>query len=93
MAQIAPLFNQSFNYGYKNAEIELVVEDDVITTAKIFMDGECEVVSEVTDINGNDLMFTPKNRKAVVEHFAKQIDALLEEDGREVATDMSLIHR
>jgi hypothetical protein len=93
MAQIAPLFNQSFNYGYKNAEIELVVEDNVITTAKIYMDGECEVVNEITDINGNDLMFTPRNRKAVVEDCARHIDKLLKEDGREVATDMNLIHR
>ena len=27
-------------YNYKNAEIEVVVEDDIITTAKVYMDGE-----------------------------------------------------
>ena len=28
-------------YNYKNAEIEVIIEDDIITTAKVYMDGEC----------------------------------------------------
>ena len=41
-------------FKYKNAEIELVVEDDVITTSRITMDGECVNVADITDENGNE---------------------------------------
>ena len=57
--------NPTFNY--KNAEIELVVEDDIITTAKVYMDGECVFADDTfTDTDGRDLKYTPKNRTAVV---------------------------
>ena len=85
--------NQSFTYKYKNAEIELVVEDNAITTAKIYMDGECEEIVDITNPNGGEFMFTPKNRKAVCEDCAKTIDRLLAEDGREECTDMALVRR
>ncbi len=34
-------YNDVLNRHYKNADIEIVVEDDVITTAKIFIDNKC----------------------------------------------------
>jgi hypothetical protein len=83
---INPIFN------YKNAEIELVVEDDVITTAKVYMDGECVYADDtLTDENGKDLKYTPKNRTAVVRMCAMMVDRELAEDGREECTNMSLI--
>jgi hypothetical protein len=81
-------------YKYRNAEIELVIEDDTITTAKIYMDGECVFVDDsLTDEKGKSLNYTKKNRTAVVKKCASFIDKELEEDGREECTDMSLIYR
>jgi len=84
--------NPTFNY--KNAEIELVVEDDVITTAKVYMDGECAFADDsLTDENGKDLRYTPKNRTAVVKFCMAIVDKELAEDGREECTNMALVRR
>lgn len=85
--------NIATNYNYKNAEIELVIEDDAITTAKIYMDGECEEVMEITSTDGGDLKFTRKHTNAVLKECFKKIDELLAEDGREECTDMTLVRR
>ena len=79
-------------YIYKNAEIELVVEDDVITTAKIYMDGECAYADDsLTDDGGKDLKFTPRNRKAIINICKKVIDKELAEDDREECVNMSYV--
>ena len=84
--------NPTFNY--KNAEIELVVEDDIITTAKVYMDGECAFADDtLTDENGKDLRYTSKNRTAVVKFCMAIVDKELEEDGREECTNMALVRR
>lgn len=84
--------NPTFNY--KNAEIELVVEDDVITTAKVYMDGECAFADDsLTDEDGNDLKYTSKNRTAVVKFCMAIVDKELAEDGREECTNMALVRR
>ena len=80
-------------YNYKNAEIEVIIEDDVITTSRITMDGECVNVADITDENGNDVSYTPKNRTAVVKMCMEFIDKELAEDGREECTNMALIRR
>lgn len=87
------VLNIAPSYIYKNAEVILIVEDNAITTAQIHMDGECVSSMDITDENGNDIMFTPKNRTMVLKSMFKEIDRLLEEDGREVATDMSKVYR
>lgn len=87
------VLNIAPTYIYKNAEVILIVEDNAITTAQIHMDGECVSSMDITDENGNDIMFTPKNRTMVLKSMFKEIDRLLEEDGREVATDMSKVYR
>lgn len=84
---ISPTFN------YKNAEIEIVVEDDVITTSRIIMDGECANVADITDENGNDVPYTLKNRTAVVKICMEFIDKELAEDDREECTNMALVRR
>ena len=80
-------------YNYKNAEIEVIIEDDVITTSRITMDGECVNVADITDENGNDVSYTPKNRTAVVKMCMEFIDKELAEDGREECTNMALVRR
>lgn len=83
--------NPTFNY--KNAEIEIVVEDDVITTSRVTMDGECVNVADITDENGNDVPYTPKNRTAVVKMCMEFIDKELAEDGRAECVNMALVQR
>ena len=83
--------NPTFNYN--NAEIEIVVEDDVIATSRVTMDGECVNVADITDENGNDVPYTPKNRTAVVKMCMEFIDKELAEDGRTEGGNMALVRR
>ena len=81
-------------YNYKNAEIEVIIEDDVITTAKVYMDGECVFADDTfTDANGKDLKFTRKNLTAIKKFCMAIVDKELVEDGREECTNMALIRR
>lgn len=81
-------------YNYKNAEIEVVVEDDIITTAKVYMDGECVFANDTfTDGNGKELNFTQKNLSSVRRFCMEIVDKELAEDGREECTNMALIRR
>ena len=87
------VLNIAPSYIYKNAEVVLIVEDNAITTAQIHMDGECVSSMDIADENGNDILFTPKNRTAVLKIMFKEVDRLLAEDDREMALDMSLVYR
>ena len=81
-------------YNYKYAEIEVIVEDDIITTAKVYMDGECVFANDTfTDGNGKELNFTQKNLTAVRRFCMEIVDKELAEDGREECTNMALIRR
>lgn len=81
-------------YNYKNAEIEVIVEDDIITTAKVYMDGECVFANDTfTDGNGKELNFTQKNLSSVRRFCMEIVDKELAEDGREECTNMALIRR
>lgn len=76
--------NHSFTRDYKGTEIEIVVEDDIITTAKIFKNGECVVCDDtITDGNGKDLPFNGKNYYAVLKIVMACVD---ENYANEVAT-------
>lgn len=80
--------------NYKNAEIEVIIEDDVITTAKVYMDGECVFADDtLTDGNGKELKFTQKNLNAVRKFCMAIVDKELAEDGREECTNMALVRR
>ena len=81
-------------YNYKNAEIEVIIEDDVITTVKVYMDGECVFADEtITDGDGNDLKYTQRNINSVRKFCMAIVDKELAEDGREECTNMALIRR
>lgn len=83
-----------FSIFYKKAEIQIVVEDDVITTAKVFMDGECVFADDtITDENGKDLAYNSANKIAVIKMCANIIDKELAEDGRTECVDMTLVRR
>lgn len=84
----------TLDYKYKNAEITLIVEDDIITTAKVYMDGELALADDtITNAKGKELKFNAMNKDAVLNYCRRFIDQELEEDGREECTNMSLIKR
>lgn len=65
----------TFTREYKGTEIAIVVEDDAITTAKIFKDGECVVCDDtITDGEGKDLPFNAKNYYAVLKMVTDCVD-------------------
>ena len=81
-------------YNYKNAEIEVIIEDDVITTAKVYMDGECVFANDTfADGDGNDLRYTQRNINSVRKFCMSIVDKELAEDGREECTNMALVRR
>ena len=81
-------------YNYKNAEIEVIIEDDIITTAKVYMDGECVFADEtITDGDGKELKYTQRNINSVRKFCMAIVDKELAEDGREECTNMALIRR
>lgn len=81
------------DYKYKNAEIVLIVEDDIITTAKIFMDGEMVFADDTITDDGKDIILNGKNKNAVLNYCKEIIDYELTEDGREECTNMALVKR
>ena len=81
-------------YNHKNAEIVAIIEDDVITTAKVYMDGECVFADEtITDGDGKELKYTQRNINSVKKFCMAIVDKELAEDGREECTNMALIRR
>ena len=81
-------YNGTIPTTYKNAEINIIVEDDEITTAMVFMDGEC--VYRTDDFN---LPFNSKSNAEVKKMCRAIVDKELEEDGRTECVDMALIRR
>lgn len=65
----------TFNREYKGTNIEIVVEDDIITTSKIYnKDGECVEVNDITDDKGDDVTFCGKNYYAVLDMARESVD-------------------
>ena len=65
----------TFTREHKGAEIIIVVEDDIITTSKIYnKNGECVEVNDITDENGNDVVFSAKNYYAVLDMAKANVD-------------------
>ena len=89
MAELDLIINQE----YKGAEIEIIVEDNFITTAKIYMDGECEDVIDVyNDKHPNGLPFQKKFLNPLYKQIKDRIDTILFEDEREYATNMKSLY-
>lgn len=75
------MYNDTLNKSYKNADIAIVVEDDLITTAKIFIGKDCKSCVDISDKNHPDgLPFTRANYDAVVESMKEDVDAMWEEN-------------
>lgn len=67
-----------FKRDYKGHEIEMVIEDDVITTAKVYRNGECVEVSILTDGQGNDIPYNRKNLANVYKVYKGKVNELME---------------
>lgn len=65
---------------YKNTEIEIVVEDDVITTSKVFLDGKCLVCNDITTDKGEDVPYNKANLEKVLDMAKGFVDMVWEEN-------------
>lgn len=68
-----------FKRDYKHANIEVVVEDDIITTARIFVDEHCQQVTDITTDKGEDVPFNKANLEATYELMKADVDVMWEE--------------
>ena len=65
----------------KNAEIEIIVEDDLITTAKVYIGDECVACDEIsTESNPNGLPFNKKNYDRVVDMMKADVEQMWNEN-------------
>lgn len=78
-------YNDVITRYYKNATIEIVVEDDAITTGKVFVDNECVDVRELTTSDGGDVAFTRANYDAVLDELKDIVDVMWEENFKKFA--------
>lgn len=63
-----------FKNEYKNAEFEVIVEDDAITTSKVYIDGFLIQLKEWSLGDGKELPFSKKNLDKVYEEVKKDIN-------------------
>lgn len=73
-------YNDVITRSYKNAEIEIVVEDDVITTAKTYIDGKCVSCDDITTADGKDVAYSRANYEQVLAMCKADIDLRWEEN-------------
>ena len=72
--------NKTFETPYKNAVIEIVVEDDTITTSRVFIDEKCVCYSEIkTDKNPDGVPFTRENYNQVLDMCKSDVNRLFDE--------------
>lgn len=72
--------NDTFTSKYKNAEIVIVVEDDLITTTKIYIDGKCVGYSDIsTKSNPEGAPFNRENYNTILESCKADVDKMFEE--------------
>jgi hypothetical protein len=73
-------YNDVLTRSYKNAEIEIVVEDDVITTAKVFIDNDCVACDDITTDKGEDVKYNRANYEKVMEMMQGFVDSVWEKN-------------
>lgn len=73
-------YNDVLTRPYKNAEIEIVVEDDIITTTKVFIDNKCVACDDITTEDGKDVPYNRANYEKVMEIAREYVDAVWEEN-------------
>lgn len=66
--------------NYKGYLIEIVVEDDTITTGKLYKGGRFINAYDITDRGGHEFPYSALNRDKVLARFRKEVDRLIKED-------------
>jgi len=69
-----------FKRTYKNAEYELIIEEDCITTSKIYIDGELAQMQEYSLENGGDVPYSKKAVEDIYKTIKEDIDRMWEEN-------------
>lgn len=77
-------YNDVLTKQYKNAEIEVVIEDDVITTAKVYVDGQCVVCTDILTDKGEDVHFNRNNLSSVYALMQEDVDKMWDENFKAV---------
>lgn len=77
-------YNDVLTKQYKNAEIEVVIEDDVITTAKVYVDGQCVGCTDIWTDKGEDVPFNRNNLSAVYALMQEDVDKMWDENFKAV---------
>ena len=71
---------------YKNAVIEYVVEDDLITTGKVIVDGECRVFKTYeTEDNADGIAWNRRNADYVFADLRAETDKVFAEEFETIA--------
>jgi len=70
--------DKNITTNYKNTEVVVIVEDDLITTAQVFVGNECINRMEIaTKSNPDGVPFTEKNYDSVMKAICTNIDKAL----------------
>jgi len=67
---ILPKYDGVLTRHYKNAEMEVIVEDDMITTIKAYIDGKCVYCPDVAD----NISYNRKNVETAFNDIRKEVD-------------------
>lgn len=77
-------YNDVLTREYKNAEIEIVVEDDAITMGRVYLDKRCVDVREFTTEDGGDVAFNRANFDNVLDQLKGIVDVMWEENAKKL---------
>ena len=67
---VLPKYDGILTRHYKNAEMEVIVEDDMITTIKAYIDGKCVYCPEVAD----NIVYNRKNVETAFNDIRNEVD-------------------
>lgn len=70
MKKILPKYDGVLTRHYKNAEMEVIIEDDMITTIKAYIDGKCVYCPDVAD----NISYNRKNVETAFNDIRKEVD-------------------
>lgn len=73
--------------NYKGYLIEIIVEDSLITTGKIYKGPEFVDNYEITDRNGREFPYNKLNRDKVLARFKKEVDRIISENRSRTADE------
>lgn len=73
--------------NYKGYLIEIIVEDSLITTGKIYKGPEFVDNYEITGRNGREFPYNKLNRDKVLARFKKEVDRIISENRSRTADE------